>query len=63
MMEAAHYWHYEWAAFDALEGDEQALYIAHYRTKQRFLAVDAWANRPKPEGVKKRGIRARRRRA
>lgn len=63
MLETAHYWHFEWPDFDALEGDEQALYIAHYRTRMRLNAVDYWMNRPKPEGVKKRGIRARRRRA
>jgi hypothetical protein len=39
---------YTWEDFDQLDPDDQARLIAHYRTTQRFLAVDRWANRPKP---------------
>lgn len=64
-LEAAHFWDYEWERFDALDGDAQALIIAHYRTTQRMRAVDAWQQhlkRKKPDGNSRSTSRSRRRR-
>lgn len=47
-LEAAHWRGYTWESFCALESDEQALVIAHYRTHHQLAAVEAWYNRPKP---------------
>lgn len=54
-----------WEHFDALDSDTQALLVAHYRTSQRFQAVDYWANRPKQKpdthAASRRPARRRRR--
>ncbi|KPV48012.1 hypothetical protein SE17_40355, partial [Kouleothrix aurantiaca] len=63
LLEAARWRGLTWQDFDALEGDDQALIIAHYRTAQRLAAVDAWENRPKKDAHgAKRGTARRRRR-
>ncbi len=44
MMEAAHWRGIEWDAFVALDTDEQARLMAHYRTHHQIRAVEDWYN-------------------
>ena len=60
LLEVAHFWRMEWDQFDALDGDEQALLIAHYETRRRFEAVDYCQNRPDETGKSRRFGRRRR---
>ena len=46
--EAAHWAHYTWDAFEALDGLEQSAVIAHYRGHHQLNAVIAHATRHKP---------------
>lgn len=61
LLEVAHFWRMAWSDFDALDGDHQALLIAHFDTNQRFKAVDYCQNRPDETGKKRTFGRRRRR--
>jgi len=60
-LEAARSWGYPWEAFDALESDTQALIIAHWRSKQRILAVEQEQARLARNGSSRTAARSRRR--
>lgn len=61
LLEVAHFWRLDWRDFDTMDGDTQALLMAHYETRRRFEAVDYWQNRPGEDGDRRRSGRRRRR--